>query len=251
MSATREETTVDAKRWSRRPEIILLAAAAALLPVVMLAGWFWSLHGANRQLRELTIQLQYAEEELDRARTALNDRDRLESDRTRSFWLANLDGARLAGATISIPDNSFQRADFGNCNLADATLQGGDSSFQMARFDGARLTNAKLSGGSAAFQGATFDGADLTDAVLTGGTSSLQGASFENARLVRARLAGSFQGTNISGARFEGADLSALDAADLASCFFQEAPTYDDQTSFPTGFDPEEHLWRRAGEQPQ
>jgi uncharacterized protein YjbI with pentapeptide repeats len=233
----------------RRPEILLLAAAAALLPVVIVVGWLWSLHGVQRELRELTNQLRYAEEELARARADLTDRDRLEPDRTRAFWLANFDGAPLAGATFVVPGNAFQRASFRECNLENGTLQGGDSSFQEAQFDGARLAKAMLTGGNASFQGATFDGADLTDAVLTGGPSSLQRCSFEDAALVRARLAGSFQAVNISGARFEGADLSALGAADLASCYFQEAPTYDDQTAFPAGFDPEEHMWRRAGDE--
>jgi hypothetical protein len=53
---------------------------------------------------------------------------------------------------------------------------------------------------------------------------------------------------NFSGARFEGADLSALDSGDLASCYFKEPPTYDHQTTFPAGFDPVKNLWRRVGD---
>jgi hypothetical protein len=51
---------------------------------------------------------------------------------------------------------------------------------------------------------------------------------------------------NISGARFERADLSAIDADNLASCYFVEPPTYDDRTVFPSGFDAEEQSWRRT-----
>ena len=63
--------------------------------------------------------------------------------------------------------------------------------------------------------------------------------------MVGARLSGSFQGANISGARLEGADLSAVDSDDLAICNFDKPPTYDEKTKFPSGFDPVEQFWQR------
>jgi uncharacterized protein YjbI with pentapeptide repeats len=164
------------------------------------------------------------------------------------LWEAKLDGAHLRGVTIASPSNAFQWASFKDCDLENATLQAGGAAFQFARFDNSNLVNTKLMGGGASFQEATFVNADLTGATLDGGGASFQGSSFENATLVRARLVGSFQSVNISGAHFEGADLSALDSYSLESCYFKEAPTYDGQTQFPDAFDPETQLWRQVAE---
>jgi uncharacterized protein YjbI with pentapeptide repeats len=216
--------------------------------LALLLAWRSSEQRAERQRTRQAGLLQYVEEELERARQELRDRDRPRRDKTRVLWEAKLDGTHLRGVTIASSENAFQGASFRDCDLKDATLQGGVSSFQFARFDNANLVNAKLAGGGASFQIATFVGADLTGAVLTGEGTAFQKSSFENATLVRARLVGSFQGVNISGTRFEGADLSALDSDSLASCYFREPPTYDGQTKFPAGFDPEALLWRRVPE---
>jgi uncharacterized protein YjbI with pentapeptide repeats len=218
--------------------LLLMLLSATLL------GWHSSVRNARRWLLVQENQLRYAEEELRRARDELHDRDRVKSDRTRVLFQASLDGALLRGVIIVHPKNAFQRCSFQDCDLQDATLQGGVASFQLARFDRANLKNAKLTGGNAAFQAATFVGADLTGAVLAGGPSSFQLSSFENATLNRARLVGSFQASNVSGAHFEGADLSALDGADLVTCYFQEPPTYDGKTKFPIAFDPRALQWR-------
>ena len=90
-----------------------------------------------------------------------------------------------------------------------------------------------------------FSGSTI-GATLIGGSASFQGASFEDATLIGAKLSGNFQEVNISGARFEAADLSAIARDDLASCYFKEPPTYDAGTKFPPGFDPVERLWRRV-----
>ena len=219
-----------------------------MLLVGLLLGWNSSVRRANRQLTQQANQMRYAEQELERARDELDNRLRPRSDKTRVFAGVGLDGAHLSGVTIASSSNAFQWASFKGCNLKDATLQGGGSAFQFARFDNSNLANAILMGGAASFQEATFVGADLTGAVLTGGGASFQGSSFENASLVRTRLVGSFQLVNISGAHFEGADLSALNSESLASCYFKEAPTYDGQTQFPAGFDPESQLWLRVAE---
>jgi hypothetical protein len=57
---------------------------------------------------------------------------------------------------------------------------------------------------------------------------------------------GHFQGVNISGARLEAADLSAIARDELARCYFEEPPTYNARTKFPPGFDPVERSWRRV-----
>ena len=228
-------------RISTRELLLLIALVAMIL------GWMASQRRADRVRRLEEHRLRYAEEELRRAREEL--RDTLRSprpDRARSFWQAGLDGANLASMTIASKENAFQHASFRNCRLEGATLEGGDSAFQLARFDAAKLTRARLTGGNASFQFASFVGADLTGAVLSGGPSSFQGASFEGAKLAGATLSGSFQGVNLSGARFESADLLAIGGDDLASCYFREPPTYDTRTKFPMGFDPVKRSWRRV-----
>ncbi len=216
--------------------------------LVLLVGLFLGWGSSVRRARRHANHLQYAERELQRARDQLRDRDRAKQQDSREVWQVELDGASLRGVTISSPGNALQRASFRHCDLEDAILTGGASAFQLACFDNANLVNSRLTGGGASFQLATFVGADLTGATLTGGGSSFQIASFENARLVQAKLAGSFGSVNISGAHFEGADLSALDSESLASCYFKEPPTYDKRTRFPSGFDPQAQDWRRVPE---
>jgi uncharacterized protein YjbI with pentapeptide repeats len=82
-------------------------------------------------------------------------------------------------------------------------------------------------------------------ATIVGGGASFQKATFEGAILIDATLSGNFQLVNISGARLEGADLSAIARDNLASCYFKDPPTYDARTKFPPGFDPAERAWRR------
>lgn len=231
-------------KW--RPRFTLREFLMLMVLLATLLGWHSSNRRADTRLAEQANRSRYAELELERARSALKDRDRPSRDKTRVLWRADLEGTQLRGLTIASSGNAFQRMSFADCDLENATLQGGSSAFQLARFDNAKLVNSKLTGGLASFQEATFVDADLTGAALTGGASSFQCSSFENALLVRACLVGSFQLVNISGAHFEGADLSALDSDSLASCYFKDAPVYDDQTKFPAGFDPESQLWRRA-----
>jgi uncharacterized protein YjbI with pentapeptide repeats len=215
--------------------------------VAVLLGWVASEQRADRERRRQEQHLRYAYEELGRARDALQDQQRVQRpDRARSFWDADLEGSNLAGMTIASDSNAFQRASFRKCRLEGATLEGGGSSFQLARFDAAKLERANLKGGGASFQASSFVGADLTGATLTGGPVSFQGASFEDAILIGAKLSGNFQGVNISGARFEAADLSAITRDNLSSCYFKAPPSYDARTKFPPGFDPIERSWRRV-----
>jgi hypothetical protein len=229
-------------RFSIRGLFFLIALVALLL------GWVSSEQRSTRERQQQEQRLRYAEEELRRARDELQDDQRrgLRPDRARSFWEADLEGSNLAGVTLVSHSNAFQRASFRSCRLEGATLEGGDSSFQLAHFDAAKLARAYLKGGGSSFQASSFAEADLTGATLTGGGASFQNATFEKAILIGATLSGNFQVVNFSGARLEGADLSAIAGNNLASCYFKEPPTYDARTKFPAGFDPVERSWRRV-----
>jgi uncharacterized protein YjbI with pentapeptide repeats len=152
----------------------------------------------------------------------------------------------LENATLTAGVSSFQRAQFDEANLAGVTLTGSGSSFQLATFDDADLTAAQLEGN---FQASSFVCARLVRATLKGGGTAFQGASFAGADLSGAKLIGggaSFQSVDIDGARFVGADLTGLEARNLASCHFETPPTYDEATKFPAGFDPKLEGWNRV-----
>jgi uncharacterized protein YjbI with pentapeptide repeats len=245
--------TLSKPAW--RPRFTIASLLVLMLVVGLLLGWRSSVETARKQLAEREIHiakqgkaLEFAEAELQRARDQLGDLRKAQRDATRVLYGSMFEGATLAGATLSSPENAFQRTSFAGSDLERATLQGGTASFQLANFDGAQLAGAKLRGDNASFQGATFVGADLKGADLAGGPSSFQTASFENANLAGAKLAGSFQAANLSGVNFAGADLSALSADDLASCYFRDAPRCNGSTKFPAGFDPIAQGWRRASE---
>jgi uncharacterized protein YjbI with pentapeptide repeats len=240
---------------SWRPRFTIASLLILMLVVALLLGWRRSIETARQQLAEREIHiakqgkvLEFAEAELERARDQLGDLRKAQRDATRVLYGSMFEGATLAGATLASPENAFQRTSFAGSDLERATLQGGTASFQVANFDGAQLAGAKLRGDNASFQGATFVGADLSGADLAGGPSSFQQASFENANLTGVKMAGSFQLANLSGTNFAGADLSALNGDDLASCYFRDAPQYDGSTKFPAGFDPVAQAWRRASE---
>ncbi len=240
----------DGQRSSKGPRVLKFSNRTLFGVVVLVAlicGWFSTWQRADRERRRHEQRLLYAEQELERARGQVRDLARANRpDLTRSFWEAELEGANLTRMTLTSTSNAFQRASFRNCMLENATLKGGDASFQFACFDDAILAQASLTGGGASFQESTFVRAELTGATLTGGPGSFQSASFEDAILVGAKLVGSFQAANISGAKLQGADISAINCDDLASCYFNSPPTYNAETMFPEGFDPTEQLWRRA-----
>lgn len=228
-------------RFSLREWGLLLA----MLGAVAICGA--TLHTSDRVLREQEKRVEYAREELRRAKDDVRDAQRGKSpDRHRSFWEADLDGTNLTGMTLSSDGNAFQRASFRECQLDHATLRGGAAAFQAAKFDGASLVHAQLIGGDAAFQGATFVGANLTGATLNGGSASFQGASFENAVMIDATLAGHFQSVNLSGVQLQGANLSSIAPENLASCHFDVPPTFNGKSKLPVGFDPVQHVWRRV-----
>ena len=242
-----EFRTASAAPVVRNPLVYLRVFVFLLMFAALLFNLITFQQRVERERRLLKQQLRYAEQELGRTRDELKDQLRgPQPDRLRSFWEADLEGSNLVGMTLAGISNAFQGASFRKCNLEGATLEGGGASFQSARFDGAKLARASLKGGAASFQGASFVGADLTGASLYGEGSSFQVATFDEAILIGATLSGTFQSVNISGARLEAADLSAIDRDNLASCYFKDPPTYDARTKFPRGFDPVEHLWRQA-----
>ncbi|MBT3375571.1 MAG: pentapeptide repeat-containing protein [Lentisphaerae bacterium] len=208
---------------------------------------------AREQIRKVT-----------RRRTGeLQRQARLDRDEDRAA--ENYDGADFAGTVLSNAASSFQRASFDSANLADAKLNGSfqlasfvnadlsgaelAGSFQCACFDNASLVNATLSGEGSSFQAASFVAADLSGASIKG---NFQCARFAGAKLVGATVLDSggpaFQGMDIDGSWFEGADLSKITRRTLESCFFGTPPSYDEETRFPQGFNPRRQGWtsRRA-----
>ncbi len=164
------------------------------------------------------------------------------------FFKADLQRQDLSQTVIRSTQALFVHANLQGSDLTNARLTGGGGSFQKANFVEARLQGCELSGAHAAFQLANFDKADLRDAVLSGETATLQGASLAGADLRGARLIGgpaSMQNCNLDGTKFQGADLSGLGSNSLQACFFAAPPVYDEQTVFPTDFDPVAEGWWR------
>ena len=223
------------------------------LLVALVFAWYASSKQYAEQIRRLNVRLNFAEEELDRAKDDFEREQRRGSAKTsarRPFRDAKFDGLTLSEFSVVTGNSAFQNTSFVGCELKNANLTGKTSSFQGARFDRAILAGAKLTGGAGAFQGASFASADLSGAVLTGEGSALQGASFEGANLTGAKInatdTSAFQSVNIDSAMFQNADLSALSPLALESCYFRSPPTYNSETKFPAGFDPAVQGWKHA-----
>jgi uncharacterized protein YjbI with pentapeptide repeats len=238
----------------RRPQFTLRDALAATLLIALAFGWYASHRQAQREYAQLARRVNYDEAEADfgkrREESFHEAKVRRHTEPFRTLFGVDFSGSNLKGMTITGPDIAFQLAIFNDANLADARLAG---SFQGAQLKRANLAGAKLTGGGASFQGSSFEGANLTAATLTGGGSSFQGSTFRRANLTGARIVcsgASFQVVNIDAANFQAADLSTIEPGALASCHFKTPPTYDNQTRFPAGFDPQEHGWNRAPSTP-
>jgi hypothetical protein len=237
-----------------KPHGLKFSLRGALLLTMLVAlffGWRASGERAAREITNLRRRLAYVESK----QTWTESRaDHLTRPAKRKFQHrgilsgADLSGVSLRKARIDAQTNGFQRTRFTSADLQDAKLSGGDAAFQGVVFDDANLRDATLTGGVSSFQLSSFVAADLSGAVLTGGGSSFQGSTFEGAALVGARLlcrGASFQAVNIDATDFRGADISALEAESLKSCYFKTSPTYDDGTKFPPRFDPVEEGWQR------
>ena len=239
--------------------------------VAIMFGWYSSSRRANRLLtrlakrqEHLTAQLHFAtsrsKHNNNESRNSREAKDKTVFSDAR-FNRVNMRGVSITGKfhgssfeSCLLQDanlnGSFQGTDFNHCNLANSTLIGDNSSFQLASFADANLSGAVVTGGGAAFQLCSFVDADLSGAVLTGGGCSFQGANFQRAKLFGARIvcpnATAFSAVIIDSAKFQGADLSAIGARALESCYFEMPPSYDGNTKFPSGFDPSKQLWQKA-----
>jgi len=126
--------------------------------------------------------------------------------------LVDLHGADLAGANLE--GTNLSRARLSSCNFTGAAMS--RVILEMADLTGARLSDAKL------------DRADMAKARLGG--ADLAGAS-----LVEADLAG----TDLRGADLRGADLSD---SRVDAMLIDGTTRWDDDTRWPTGFQPDSSL---------
>jgi len=126
-----------------------------------------------------------------------------------------------------IPDKDLNGLDMRNADLQGVSLAYRE--LRAADFSGSDLTKARFPGCD--LRAANFAGARLIDTSFH--ASDLRGANLQQATLVR---------TDFHEARLEGADLRAtLDRVDLRA-------TYDGQTQWPQGFDPDAAGAVRIGE---
>ena len=140
-------------------------------------------------------------------------------------WM--LRGAVLPGivwAQVNLLAANLTKADLNGADLSEANLS--DADLSQAQLREARLTKAVLSRANLA--DADLRGADLTDAHLD--LAMCTNANMENVTATRADLRGTFENTNLTGARlaranFIGATLTrvALDDADCRGATFDEA----------------------------
>jgi uncharacterized protein YjbI with pentapeptide repeats len=223
-----------------------------LVSVVFIAlavGWYASAKRERARNLMLSQQLLNAHSQVQltesRAMGAKMRRDGFSHDPSRRQRWADARNEKIdfCDTVIQGGESAFQRADFVNFDFTNASLTGGGASFQHASFENAILKNAKLMGGGSSFQLASFVGADLSGATLTG---NLQGLSLQRAKCFGTTIEGSFQGSDIDSAEFQGANLSAIRSEDLHSCYFRIAPTYDANTKFPEAFDPAAAGWNKT-----
>ena len=236
---SRNLSAIRGLRFSLRTALVCTALIALTL------GWYRTVKEARtrnaRLERELTNAV--AQIHLAESRAAFQGGDRSNVKPTAKGGVlsgATLEGVNLRGIVIDGGSSAFQRTVFGHSDLSNVSLSGGAASFQAASFNHAILKNARLTGGGSSFQLATFEDADLSGAELTG---NLQGISLKHAVCVGTTIVGSFQGARIDAVQFQMADLTGINNRNLASCYFEDPPTYDAETTFPEGFDPAANGW--------
>lgn len=140
----------------------------------------------------------------------------------------DLSGVDLVGADLQ--ESVLARTDLQGAGLSWAALANSDlhdADLRGANLMGTELRRADLSGAN--LSGAVLNGADLRDANLSGADLSqtdLNWAILRRANLGRANL----RKANLGWADLRGADLSQADLAEAR---------YNDQTSWPEGFDPQ------------
>ncbi len=235
---------------SNRRRITIRSLLALTLIVAIGFGWINAVKRAESHRDEvwrIQQRLLAANEQLELRDVA--EKPQPGTRRHRFLYETNLEGNDFRGVNISAGPSAFQKTWLVDSQLQNTIIVAGTSSFQRARFDHANLQNAQLTGGGASFQLASFAGADLRNASLTGGGASFQCASLRDANLDGATIncpvnSSSFQLVDIDSASFRHADLSAIRAEDLESCYFFTPPMYDDKTRFPAGFDPAAVGWK-------
>ena len=153
--------------------------------------------------------------------------------------LANLKDAYLVNANLKEAYLSF--ASLKDANLSDANLEGAELSeahLEGANLESANLKKANLTAANlemaylfaANLEIAKLFAANLKEANLT--VANLEGANLFAANLKEADLSfTSLKDANLSDANLEGANLKGADLHDA---------TYNDQTIWPAGFNPEE-----------
>ena len=119
-----------------RPRFRIRSLLVLMVVCGILLGWWSSLRMADNRHRDLNDQLfealrelAYAEQELERSREELQDRERPVQRKSRVLYHCNLDGESLRGITISSLDqehgNICQGALFRDSYLQGAKLEGG------------------------------------------------------------------------------------------------------------------------------
>lgn len=141
------------------------------------------------------------------------------------FKEASLNGANFSGATVD--SSNFNNASAKNANFKGASLE-------SAQFQGTDLTGADFtqSTGSAYFYKTKLDKANLEGAAIQPLNCSLKGANLKGAK-----IEGVLSGCDFSGADLRGANLRGIPANVIGASNFKGA-IYDDDSSFPDGFDP-------------
>ena len=197
---------------------------------------------SNADLRDATL-----------TRADLSNADLRDAD----LFAANLSNANLTDTTLT-------RTDLSNADLRDATLTRANLSnadLRFANLTDTTLTDANLSDANlinADLTGADLSGYDLTNVNLSGAiltSSDLSGTNLSGANLSGANLTGSdlkdadltrsdlrfadLSGSNLSNANLSDATLSRANLSDtnLSDANLSDA-LYDQNTQFPTDFDP-------------
>lgn len=233
----------------RKPQITL----RALFGLTLVIAFVLSLYRCNQRVKRWQQETFQLREKLRAADWQIEFRDdpkKPESGSKGRGFLSkvNLEGQDFRGVSITVGSSAFQKTWLVGANLQKTTIAAGGASFQFVRLDHANLQGANLSAGGSSFQLASFLGADLRGATLTGGGASFQGSSMREADLTGATIIcppnlSAFQGVDISSANFQGADISAVQALNLQSCYFSTPPKYDAKTKFAKDFDPVAADW--------
>ncbi|HWB61328.1 MAG TPA: pentapeptide repeat-containing protein [Chthoniobacteraceae bacterium] len=148
------------------------------------------------------------------------------------FRQTTLNGANFEGATLD--GANFNNASAKNANFKGASLGGGGgmTTFQMTDLTGADF---RESTGKPFFDRATLDKANFEGVALSPEGCSLRGADLKGAKLVDAMNHCDFTGADLRGANLRAAMPSGLKSSKWKGAI------YDDDTSFPDGFDPKDY----------